>query len=175
MSKIIEDKISGVLFLEGSAFQDDRGELHKPLYNSIIPGFKADEVYYIISKKNVLRGMHFQLPPFEQGKFIYVAKGKILDVIVDLRKNSPTFGQSSSFSLSAGDNRAVYVPPGCAHGYLTLEEESVIHYVQSGNYSREHERGIRFDSFGFNWPVKFPVVSEKDSLLPELSQYQSPF
>lgn len=170
MSKILEEKFPGLLLLEGSQFSDERGALEKPLWNSAIPGFRADEAYFIQSKKDVLRGMHFQLPPHAQGKLLYVARGKILDVVLDLRSGSPFFGKSASFVLEAGSARALYVPPGMAHGYLTLEEDSWIHYVQSGNYSPEHERGVRFDSFGFDWKISSPVLSEKDKNLPAFSE-----
>lgn len=171
MSRIIEEKFPGLLYLEGTSHEDERGRFSKPLWNSIIPGFQADEAYYTISKKDVIRGMHFQISPFEQGKFLYVSRGKILDVVVDLRISSPHYGEHASFQLTEGDHRALYIPPGFAHGYLTLEEGSYIHYVQSGKFSREHEYGIRYDSFGFKWPVAHPILSEKDSLLPPLSEF----
>lgn len=119
--------------------------------------------------------MHFQTHPFEQGKFLYVSRGEILDVVLDLRTSSPSFGQHASYVLSERDNRALFVPPGFAHGYLTLVEGSMIHYVQSGNYSRENELGLHYDSFGFQWPVKTPVLSKKDSILPSFAGFKSPF
>jgi dTDP-4-dehydrorhamnose 3,5-epimerase/CDP-3, 6-dideoxy-D-glycero-D-glycero-4-hexulose-5-epimerase len=170
MSRITEEKFRGVLLVEGTSYEDERGKLFKPLWNSVIPNFRADEAYYIISKKNVLRGMHYQTAPHEQGKFVYVTKGSVLDVVVDLRKDSPSYGNYASFLLRANDMRGLYVPPGVAHGYLTLEEDSVIHYVQTGNYSREHERGIRYDSFGMDWKCERPILSDKDMRLPSLSE-----
>ncbi len=174
MSRIIEERLSGLLYLEGSSHEDERGRISKPLWNSIIPDFKADEAYYTISNKDVVRGMHFQVSPFEQGKLIYVSRGKVLDVVVDLRISSTSYGEHASYFLSDRDNRALFIPPGFAHGFLTLEEGSSIHYVQSGKFSREHEFGIRFDSFGFEWPVKNPVLSEKDSNLPAFSEFKLP-
>lgn len=172
MSRVIEEKFSGLLYLEGSSFEDERGTISKPLWNAIIPDFRVDESYFTVSKKDVIRGMHVQVSPFQQGKFLYVSRGKILDVVVDLRKTSETFGQHTSYILTGEDHRGLYVPPGLAHGYLTLEEGSSIHYVQSGKYSREHEAGIHYDSFGYQWPVKNPILSGKDSGLPTLSDYQ---
>lgn len=169
MSKILQEKLPGLLLLEGRTFSDHRGFLEKPLWNSVLPDFRADEAYFIQSKKNVIRGMHFQLPPHAQGKFLYVATGKILDVVLDLRKDSETYGQFASFYLEAGSAQALFVPPGMAHGYLTLEENSLIHYVQSGHYAPEFERGVRYDSFGFDWKVSDPVLSEKDRSLPAFS------
>ncbi len=175
MSKILEERFPGLFLLEGSKYADDRGTLIKPLWNSAIPDFRADEAYFIQSKKDVLRGMHFQLPPHAQGKFLYVARGKILDVVLDLRTTSPTYGKSTSFLLEAGSPTALYVPPGLAHGYLTLEEDSLIHYVQSGNYAPEFERGVRYDSFGFDWKISSPILSDKDKGLPVFSQLEKMF
>lgn len=171
MSHIVEEKFQGLLYLEGHHYRDERGSLEKPLYDGIIPGLMVDEVYYIRSKKNVLRGLHFQLAPFAQGKFISVVRGRILDVVVDLRPHSPTCGEHVSYVLSEGDHRALYVPPGLAHGYLTLEDESLILYVQSGKYAPEAERGIRYDSFGMDWGVSVPQLSQKDLGLPSLAEY----
>ena len=120
-------------------------------------------VVFTISKKDVIRGMHFQVSPFEQGKFLYVSRGKILDVVLDLRKESPTFGKSTSFILQEGVSQGLFVPPGIAHGYLTLEEDSLINYIQSGKYSPACERGIRYDSFGFDWGITNPILSLKDA------------
>ncbi len=166
MSEILEERLPGLLLIEGSHFTDDRGSLRKPLWNSVIPNFQVDEAYFIQSKKDVLRGMHYQVPPFSQGKLIYVVKGKILDVVLDLRKDSPTFGMSTSFVLDEVSCQGLFVPAGFAHGYLTLEEDSLIHYIQSGKYSPAHERSIRFNSFGFDWGIAHPVLSSKDSTAP---------
>src|SRR4051812_18074652 len=122
MSRIIEERFPGLLYLEGTSHEDERGVISKPLWNSIIPEFQIDECYYTISKKDVIRGMHFQVSPFEQGKFLYVSRGRILDVVIDLRISSKSYGEHTSFVLTAGDNRGLFVPPGFAHGYLTLEE-----------------------------------------------------
>ncbi len=163
MSLILEERFQGLLLIEGSNFSDDRGSIEKPLWNSVIPDFQVDEAYFIRSKKDVLRGMHYQIPPFSQGKFLFVAKGKILDVVLDLRKDSPTFGKSTSFILQEGVSQGLFVPPGIAHGYLTLEEDSLINYIQSGKYSPAFERGVRYNSFGFDWEIANPILSHKDA------------
>lgn len=166
MAKVTEANIPGVFLIEGHVFRDNRGLIAKSLSDDVLPGFSAHEIYYTSSKKNVIRGMHYQLPPFEQKKLIYVSKGRIMDVVFDIRRDSPTFGQFASFILEEGDGRALFVPPGIAHGNLTQTEEALIHYVQEGFYSPEAERGIHYLSFGFNWNVTEPLLSAKDLKLP---------
>jgi dTDP-4-dehydrorhamnose 3,5-epimerase len=126
-----------------------------------------------------LRGLHFQLPPAAQAKLVTVVKGRILDVAVDIRRGSPTFGQHVSTELSAETGRQLYVPIGFAHGFLTLENDVVVMYKASHYYAPTHERGIRWNDpdIAFPWPLKDAniIISEKDRQLPLLQQFASPF
>ena len=115
------------------------------------------------SKKNVLRGLHLQTK-YSQTKLITVLKGKILDVVVDLRKNSRTFGKSISITLSANNPKSIIIPKGCAHGFLGLDKENIIYYLCDNYRSKQHEVGINWDDKDLNiqWPIKKPKISKKD-------------
>jgi dTDP-4-dehydrorhamnose 3,5-epimerase len=177
--KIIKTKLAGLFIIEPDVFSDERGALTKPFHkqtfidNGMVATF--DESFYSLSHKGVIRGMHFQIPPEDHAKLVYVPSGKILDVLVDLRKSSPTYGQHVSVELSAEKKNMVYIPKGFAHGFLSLEDNSCTTYLQSTMRSAPHEAGIRYDSFGFAWPVEKPIVSKRDTEFPTLEDFDSPF
>ena len=130
-------------------------------------------------RAGTLRGLHFQLPPAAQAKLVTVVKGRILDVAVDIRRGSPTFGRHVSVELSSECGRQLYIPIGFAHGFLTLEDEVVVMYKVSDYYSRAHENGIRWNDpeIAFPWPLKDTAIitSDKDRRLPTLKEFASPF
>jgi dTDP-4-dehydrorhamnose 3,5-epimerase len=119
--------------------------------------------------------MHFQIPPEDHAKLVYVPSGKILDVLVDLRKGSPTYGEHVSVELSAENHKMVYIPKGFAHGFLSLQDNSCTTYLQSTMRSAPHEGGIHFDSCGITWGEEKPIVSKRDTEFPTLEQFDSPF
>lgn len=129
------------------------------------------------SSKNVLRGLHFQIPPYEQAKLVRVTAGRVLDVVVDLRKSEPSFGESFSIELSAEKKNMLFIPAGFAHGFLTLDDLNVFSYKCSGYYSKNHERGLMWNDSKLNidWPTDSPLVSEKDSTSLNFSDLDSPF
>jgi dTDP-4-dehydrorhamnose 3,5-epimerase/CDP-3, 6-dideoxy-D-glycero-D-glycero-4-hexulose-5-epimerase len=133
------------------------------------------ENYYSISGKNVIRGMHFQIPPFEHVKVVYLNQGKIFDVVLDLRKDSTTFGQYYSIIISFDNPIMIYIPVGCAHGFLSLEDNSIVSYLQTSSYNKESDTGIRWDSFGMNWNAIDPIISERDKSFQRFDDFQSPF
>lgn len=122
----------------------------------------------------VLRGLHYQEPPFAQAKLVRVAKGAIFDVAVDIRDGSPTYGQYASLIVSAEAWNQIYVPAGFAHGFVTLEPDTEVVYKVSAPWSRDHERSIRFDdpAIGIRWPIDSltPILSEKDAAAPTLAE-----
>ncbi len=120
------------------------------------------------SKKGVIRGLHYQINPKAQGKLVKVLKGKILDAAVDIRRNSPTFLQSVVVELSDENNRMLFIPQGFAHGFVALSDDVKFLYKCTAEYSKEHERGIRFNDPDINidWGISNPLVSEKDLKLP---------
>lgn len=161
------------------AFSDQRGSFiktfHQTNFRLIGINFQLQESYYSISSKDVIRGMHFQLPPHQHSKIVYCSFGAILDVIVDIRKASPDFGKSFSQVLSAENHKAFYIPEGFAHGFKALTEGAVTNYLVSSEYNQASDTGIAFDSFNFDWQCTQPIMSERDKNFPRLSQFDSPF
>jgi dTDP-4-dehydrorhamnose 3,5-epimerase len=130
-------------------------------------------------RAGTLRGLHFQLPPSAQAKLITVARGRVLDVIVDIRNGSPTYGKHVSVELSAESGHQLYVPVGFAHGFITLEDEVIVVYKVSDYYAPAYDKGIRWNDpdIAFPWPVRADaiVISDKDRNLPFLKEFASPF
>jgi len=177
--KITKTFIDGLLILETPKFTDERGSFQK-LFNA--DSFKENELdtdfcelYFSISKKNTIRGMHFQRPPFDHTKLVYVSKGSIRDVVVDLRKKSETFGAFFDVELNDKDARYLYIPKGLAHGFLSLEDDTIVNYAQTSCHSKEHDSGIALDSFGFDWNTRNIIISERDKSFPGLDDFNSPF
>jgi dTDP-4-dehydrorhamnose 3,5-epimerase len=133
------------------------------------------EEFYSTSAKNVLRGMHFQTPPHAHQKLIYCIKGKVSDVVLDLRRESPTYGQSVSLELSSQNKHVLYLPVGMAHGFLSLEDDCCLVYKTDAVYSHNHDRGILWNSFGHDWDSPSPIISQRDLDHPRLEDYLSPF
>lgn len=176
---IIPTKFDGVYSIEPKDFQDERGSFvkifHQDSWLKQRLSFKLAESYYSVSRKNVIRGMHFQIPPADHTKLVYVTHGSILDVVVDIRAGSPTYGQSISLELSSTNHNMIYISSGFAHGFLSLVDDTAVTYLQTTAYSPEHDQGIRFDSFDFKWGVSDPILSQRDQSFPKLSDFTSPF
>lgn len=177
--KLVNTELEGVYILENIIFSDDRGlfvkTFHKDFFenNKLCGEFK--ESYYSISKKDVIRGMHFQEPPNDHEKLVYVLKGKILDVIVDLRGKSKTFGHHISIELSEQNRLSVYIPKGFAHGFKSLEDGSITVYNVSSVYNQESDNGINYNSFNYDWKCIKPIMSERDRSFINLKFFNSPF
>lgn len=175
----IDTKLPGVFVIEYDQFEDKRGNFVKVFHSETFKRFglctRLEESFYSVSKKNVIRGMHFQLPPHEHSKLVYVSSGEILDVAVDLRKDSPTYGRVTSHVLSEANHSALYMCEGIAHGFLALSDHATVHYLTSRAYAASSDFGIRWDSIGFDWPAVEPIVSERDNGFVSLSDFQSPF
>ena len=129
------------------------------------------------SSKGVLRGLHFQNPPYSQGKLIRVIKGEVLDVAVDLRKNSPTYGQHYKIILSEENKPMFYIPEGFAHGFLTLKDDTVFSYKCTNFYNKQSEGGIMWNDSVLNidWNIKNPLISQKDKTNISFMDFVSPF
>ena len=163
---------------------DDRGwfseSFHKSrLHNIGITCEFVQDNQSSSTRAGTLRGLHFQLPPAAQAKLLTVVRGKILDVVVDIRRGSPTYGKYVSAELSSESSRQLYVPVGFAHGFLTLENDVLVMYKVSHHYAPAHDMGIRWNDpdVAYPWPVKEAdvIVSEKDRRLPLLKEFSSPF
>ena len=171
--KVIDTKFKGLKIIQQKKHKDRRGSLREIFIKKII---KWDELifdYTTTSKKNVLRGFHFQLK-FKQVKFVSVLKGKILDCVIDLRKQSKTFGKSLSIELSEKNCRSLYIPEGFAHAYYSFSDLNIIYYKLSNYYRPEYEDGIIWnDKFLKNrWPTNKPIVSMKDKKLKTFSDFK---
>lgn len=177
--RINKTSFDGLYILETTNFQDNRGSFQK-LFNydffkmhDLDTDFK--EFYYSVSHKNVIRGMHFQLPPFEHTKVVYVSKGRILDVVVDIRKKTNTYGKCFSIELNEKKAQYLYIPKGFAHGFLSLEEGSIVNYAQTSCYDKNHDCGIAQNSIGFDWGIDNPIVSGRDLTFEKIQDFNSPF
>jgi dTDP-4-dehydrorhamnose 3,5-epimerase len=168
-----------LFLIELTKFKDQRGEfvktIHKETYELSGLEWIFTESFFSVSKKNVIRGMHFQVPEEEHAKLVYVVKGRIIDVVVDLRKSSSTFGQHFSVELSEENRRAIYIGKGFAHGFVALEDDCIVEYHTTTSQNRSCEGGILYNSFGYTWPVPHPVLSERDQHFPALAEFKSPF
>jgi dTDP-4-dehydrorhamnose 3,5-epimerase len=129
------------------------------------------------SQPGVLRGLHFQRPPHAQAKLVRVAQGRVLDVVVDIRRDSPTFGQHATVELSAALGNVLFVPVGFAHGFVALEEDTLFLYKCSNYYAPSSEGGLLWNdpALGIDWNIENPLVSPKDEVLPTLAELNSPF
>lgn len=179
MFTICETGFAGLKIIKTTDFHDDRGCFRK-LFSAdeyVSSGLESDfrELYYSVNKKDVIRGMHFQTPPSDHVKVVYVVSGSIIDVILDLRKKSSTYGTYFTVKLTGDDPSFVYIPKGFAHGFKSLEDGSVVHYAQTSCYDKNHDCGIRYDSFGYDWKIERPIISERDKAHPAFSNYSSPF
>ena len=177
--KIYETEIKGAKIIEYDVNHDTRGYTLKPFslnqIKEVDQKFEVKEIFYSMSGRDVIRGMHFQLPPHAQAKIVHLIKGRIVDVLLDLRIDSPTYGKYVSIELEEGDGKVVYIPKGLAHGFASLVDGSTVVYLFDSPYSSGFEGGVRYDSFGYKWKIGRPILSPRDLLLPEFYRFRSPF
>lgn len=177
--KFSNTPLPDLISIEPAAFPDNRGTFVKIFQEDEFAragiAFTPREEFFSISAKDVIRGMHFQLPPAAQNKLVYCTTGRILDVILDLRRDSPTYGQTHSIELSAANRTMLYIPVGFAHGFLSLEKDSTVHYMADHFRDPAHDSGIHWNSFGFSWPVTKPTLGTRDHTLQALAAFKSPF
>lgn len=179
---ITKTSIEGLLILEPRVFKDDRGAFFESFNQSIFDEEVGEKVEFVqdnqsTSQKGVLRGLHFQNPPFGQGKLVRVISGAVIDVAVDIRKSSPTYGQHVAVELSAENNRQFWIPEGFAHGFLALEEDTVFAYKCTNYYAPQSEGCLVWNDkdLGVDWNVSEPIVSEKDAIGEEFHKFESQF
>jgi len=179
--KIIETPLKGLLIIEPQVFKDERGYFYES-YNQE-KFFKAGirDVFVqdnqSLSQKNVVRGLHFQHPPYAQAKLVRVIKGSVYDVVVDIRKDSPTYGQSFGIELTEENFLMLYVPVGFAHGFATLQDNTIFAYKCSAFYNKASEDTILWNdpTLNIDWKVQNPILSEKDKQGKLFQHFQSPF
>lgn len=173
--------IPDVILIEPVIFEDNRGFFMESYKKSLFTDHRIpqnllqDNISF--SKKNVIRGLHYQIPPHEQGKLVMALKGEIFDVAVDIRKKSPTYGKYVYKRLSDLNRYMLYIPPGFAHGFCVLSDEAKVMYKCTTEYAPKHDRGIVWNDpdIKIDWPTDNPILSKKDNELPVLNKADNPF
>lgn len=177
--RINETILPGCFELIPERRQDARGYFAK-IFNAdqfAAHGLETDypEEYYTYSKKGVIRGLHFQEPPMDLAKLVFCFEGAVLDVLLDLRVDSPTYGKHAAIELSAEAGNALYIPHGIAHGFQVTSDEALLLYKVSKVYSPAHDSGVLWNSAGIAWPIADPILSDRDLSFKRLADYASPF
>jgi len=172
--KFYEQKITGVFLIEPEPFVDDRGVFRRHFCER---EFKSHNIVTDVKQcnvsenkyKHILRGFHYQLPPYGEGKTLSCIKGSIYDVVVDLRSDSPTYMKWIFVELNEKNRKSIHVSPGCANAFMTLQDNCIIHYYCSEFYTPDAERGIRYNdpTFNFIWPAEPKIISDKDKSFPD--------
>jgi dTDP-4-dehydrorhamnose 3,5-epimerase len=181
MKILTSPHISGLKLFQPNIFNDERGYFFESYNYETFKNLGIDDVFVqdnqSCSKKNVIRGLHFQIPPYAQAKLVRVIKGAVLDVAVDLRKDSNTYGKYFSVMLSEENQLQFYIPAGFAHGFATLEENTVFAYKCSNVYHKDFEKSILYNDqdLNINWNVENPVVTPKDLQGIRFKDFISPF
>jgi len=171
--------IPGVVELRPKVFRDDRGSFTKVFQKPWLEELGLEtgfvEEYYSVSRRGVIRGMHFQVPPMDHAKLVYCVAGEVQDVVVDLRTGSPTYGQAVELQLSREKGNAIYIPRGMAHGFCALSDEATLVYKVSSVHSPAHDQGILWNSVNVVWRSDRPVLSARDQGFARLDEFRSPF
>ena len=177
--KIIQTEVAGIYIIEQSVFKDRRGAFVKTFQASAFTKMKLEcrftENYYTKSREDVIRGMHFQAPPHDHAKLVTVIQGTVIDVILDIRISSPTYGKYLAIELSRENRKSIYIARGLAHGFGTLSDTAIAYYMATSEYSPTHDMGIRYDSFGYEWPIQMPILSDRDLSFPCFIDFATPF
>lgn len=173
--------IPGCQLLRGFAHEDTRGSfeklVHQPAFEAAGLEWRFRETYLSRSQRGVIRGLHFQRPPSDHVKLVSCLAGAVLDVVLDLRSDSPTYGQHARFELRPGAATAVLIPRGCAHGFVAHEDDSLLLYLVTTPHDPERDAGVRWDSAGIDWSLdpQAALLSPRDQALPTLAELDNPF
>ncbi len=172
--------INDVILITPRVYKDERGYFMESYNQQKVDKLIKDRFVQdneSLSYKNVLRGLHFQLPPYAQAKLIRVIKGSILDVAVDLRQNSSTYGKHYKHILSGENKKQLYIPKGCAHGFLSLEDDTILNYKCSDYYRADSESSIVWNDpdLSIDWGIIDPILAEKDRLAENFATFENPF
>jgi len=179
--ELIETKIKGLVVIQPKVFEDARGYFFEPYNKKVLAGIGINDDFQqdnqSMSQKGVLRGLHFQNPPHAQSKLVRVIQGAVWDVAVDIRKNSPTYGQYYGLELNEKNKTILYIPEGFAHGFKTLEDDTVFLYKCSALYNKAAEDSIYWNDpdIGIPWDIKDPILSEKDKTAKLFKDFKSQF
>jgi dTDP-4-dehydrorhamnose 3,5-epimerase len=176
--KVLKTEIPDVMIIEPKVFGDDRGFFFESFNQKIFEEAVGRKIEFVQdnhskSSKGVLRGLHYQLEPYAQGKLVRCVSGEVFDVAVDIRKSSPTFSQWVGVNLSAENKRQLWIPEGFAHGFLVLSEMAEFVYKTTNYYHPDSDRGLLWDDkdIAIDWLVENPILSEKDKQQPSFKHY----
>lgn len=179
--EVIETEVKGLLIVKPRVFADARGYFFES-YNEDVFKKHGIDAHFMqdnqsLSSSNVLRGLHFQAPPFDQGKLVRVITGAVLDVAVDIRKGSPTYGKHVALELNEENKTMFFIPPGFAHGFLTLRDNTIFSYKCTNVYNKESEGCVLWNDadLGIDWNCANPILSEKDIAGTPFKSFVSPF
>lgn len=176
----IATELEGVKIFEPRLFSDARGHFFESFNEQQFLKETGLDVRFVqdnesLSAKGVIRGLHFQHPPHAQGKLVRVGNGSVIDVAVDIRRNSPTYGKHIAVELSAENKRQLWIPEGFAHGFSALEDNTIFLYKCTNYYEPTSERTLLYSDFSIDWKVEKPIVSEKDQVGEQFATFISPF
>lgn len=174
-----ETALAGCIEIRPPVQRDHRGQFAKPFHVAEftargLPAHWA-EVFWSTSNRGVIRGFHFQLPPHEHAKLVFCVAGVAFDVALDLRSDSPTYGQSANVMLSAAEGNALLIPAGFGHAFQAVADQTTLMYLVSSVHAPTHDSGVRWDSAGVSWPEGNATVSARDASLPRVEEFISPF
>ena len=173
--------IEGLLVIQPKVFGDERGYFFESFRDDVLNNHGVSSKFVqdnqSKSNKGILRGLHFQKAPHAQGKLVRVVKGSVLDIALDIRTNSPTYGHHFSIELNEVNKTIFYIPPGFAHGFLTLEDNTLFSYKCTNYYNLKSEGSVLWNSESLNidWGIENPILSEKDKTAPNFTDFKSPF
>ncbi|MBL6730947.1 MAG: dTDP-4-dehydrorhamnose 3,5-epimerase [Bacteroidia bacterium] len=173
--------IEGLLVIQPKVFGDERGYFFESFRDDVLNNHGVSSKFVqdnqSKSNKGILRGLHFQKAPHAQGKLVTVVKGSVLDIALDIRTNSPTYGHHFAIELNEVNKTIFYIPPGFAHGFLTLEDNTLFSYKCTNYYNLESEGSVLWNSASLNidWGIENPILSEKDKTAPNFTDFKSPF
>jgi len=174
-----ETSLKDFYIIKPNLHVDNRGDFLKNFNKSDFINLDLEynfvESYFSSSKKEVIRGMHFQVPPHDHVKLVSLSSGRAFDVVLDIRKNSSSYGSWEIVDLDMSNPKILYIPKGFAHGFCSLTDNTILHYMSTTEYKKESDSGIRWDSIDIPWPSQNPIISEKDRNLIFFKDFESPF
>ena len=179
--KVINTPLDGLLVFAPEIYEDDRGYFfeswNKKIFKELGLNYEFNQDNQSLSKYGVLRGLHFQNPPYAQGKLVRVVKGKVLDVVVDIRSDSSTYGSHYKIELSETNKLIFWIPPGFAHGFITLENDTIFSYKCTSVYNKQSEQALLWSdkTLNIDWQIKKPIVSQKDQNAIKFLSFKSKF
>jgi dTDP-4-dehydrorhamnose 3,5-epimerase len=179
--EVIKTQFEGLLIFQPKIFRDERGYFFEYFRKDVFKDYNVNLDFVQSnesqSNKNVLRGLHFQNPPFEQGKLIRVVKGAVLDVSLDIRKSSPNYGQWFAYELNEVNKTILWIPPGFAHGFLTLADNTIFQYECTNYYHKDSEGSLRWNdpTINIDWKIGDPIISDKDKFAPLFKDFVTKF